>query len=74
MRMKFGKYLRDQAFPEWRFYYVDYEGLKRLLRERQEGEAISEAEEAAFVDTLEKEIQKVPRRGPQSPVPIGLTG
>lgn len=60
--MKFGKYLRDQAFPEWRFYYVDYEGLKRLLRERQEGEAISEAEEAAFVDTLEKEIQKVPER------------
>ena len=63
--MKFGKYLRDQALAEWRFYYIDYDGLKHLLRERPEGEAISEAEEAAFVDTLEKEIQKVEssRRG-----------
>lgn len=57
--MKFGKYLRDQAFSEWRFYYIDYDGLKRLLKQRQEGEAISEAEEATFVDALEKEMQKV---------------
>lgn len=57
--MKFGKYLRDQAFPEWRFYYIDYDGLKRLLKQRQEDEAISEAEEATFVDALEKEMQKV---------------
>jgi len=31
--MKFGKYLEKQTRPEWRAYYLDYNGLKDLLKE-----------------------------------------
>jgi SPX domain protein involved in polyphosphate accumulation len=31
--MKFGKYLQDKARPEWRQAYVDYKGLKDLIKE-----------------------------------------
>jgi SPX domain protein involved in polyphosphate accumulation len=57
--MKFAKYLRDQAHHEWRFYYIDYEGLKKALKERSDSNQFSEAEEALFVESLEHEIQKV---------------
>lgn len=57
--MKFGQYLQENIFPEWRFYYIDYDGLKRLLKEREIGETFSEQDEATFVDSLEKEMQKV---------------
>lgn len=57
--MKFGKYLHENTLPEWRFYYIDYDGLKRLLKDREIGETFSEQDEATFVETLEKEMQKV---------------
>lgn len=57
--MKFGKYLLDSIFPDWRFYYLDYDRLKRVLKERVEGEIFSETDEAHFVESLEKEMQKV---------------
>ncbi len=59
--MKFGKYLADNIAPEWRFYYIDYDGLKKLVEEREaSGEAFfAEKDEAHFVDALEKEMQKV---------------
>ena len=31
--MKFGKYLESKARPEWRDYYMDYKGLKDLIKE-----------------------------------------
>ena len=63
--MKFGKYLQENVYPEWRFYYIDYDGLKRLLKEREEDTPFSEGDEAMFVESLEKEMQKVP---PPSPI------
>lgn len=31
--MKFGKYLEKQAKEEWRAFYLDYKGLKDLIKE-----------------------------------------
>lgn len=57
--MKFGKYLQENVYPEWKFYYIDYDGLKKLLKERGEEEFFSERDEAVFVEGLEREMQKV---------------
>jgi SPX domain protein involved in polyphosphate accumulation len=57
-RMKFGKYLQENVYPEWRFYYIDYDGLKRILKERRVGESFAEKDEAHFVESLDKEMQK----------------
>lgn len=62
--MKFGEYLEANLYPEWRFYYVDYEGLKYMLKGRGNEEdggdvGFSEKDEANFVEALEKEMEKV---------------
>ena len=57
--MKFGNYLKEHTFSEWRFYYIDYDRLKRQLRDRDPNGIIPERDEAAFVENLEKEMQKV---------------
>lgn len=57
--MKFGKFLQENAYSEWRFYYIDYEGLKKMLKSRPEGETATEYDEAEFVDCLEHEMRKV---------------
>jgi len=31
--MKFGNYLEQQARPEWQASYIDYKGLKDLIKE-----------------------------------------
>lgn len=31
--MKFGKYLESKQRPEWRTHYLDYKGLKDLIKE-----------------------------------------
>lgn len=60
--MKFGKYLEENLYKDWKFHYIDYEGLKDMLRgrEMEQGNNIfSEREEAKFVEALEKEMEKV---------------
>lgn len=32
--MKFGKQFQGKIYPEWRFYYVDYDRLKRMIKDR----------------------------------------
>jgi len=56
--MKFGKTIRSVAHPPWADKYVDYKGLKKLLKplENQSGSA---EEEAAFVTKIYAEIDKV---------------
>ncbi len=44
---------------EWRFYYLDYDLLKRVIKERTTGKEFTEYDEASFVETFDKEIQKV---------------
>ncbi len=57
--MKFGEYLEGNLFPEWRFYYIDYAGLKQKLLGRNENGEFSERDEANFVEALEREMEKV---------------
>lgn len=58
--MKFGQSLLEKIKPEWKFYYIDYDGLKKLIKDRTStGGYFEESDEANFVDYLEKEMQKV---------------
>lgn len=58
--MKFGENLKQKIKPEWKFYYIDYDGLKQLIKERTSAkDFFEESDEANFVDHLEKEMQKV---------------
>ena len=60
--MRFGQYLQDNMHQEWKFHYIDYEGLKEMIKGRvaENGPNIfSERDEAKFVEALEKEVEKV---------------
>lgn len=58
--MKFGKQIVEKAYHEWRFYYMDYNGLKQLLKSRsQAGAFFQVSDEAKFVECLEREMEKV---------------
>ncbi|KAJ1642396.1 hypothetical protein LPJ64_005761 [Coemansia asiatica] len=56
--MKFGQQLRESLFPDWKFYYVDYAGLKRFLYERAD-KGYTADDEAEFVKLLDGELEKV---------------
>lgn len=56
--MKFGKQLANKVYSDWRFYYLEYDKLKEMLKERSD-ENFSEEDEALFVERLEKEVSKV---------------
>ncbi|KAJ2762685.1 vacuolar transporter chaperone, partial [Coemansia nantahalensis] len=56
--MKFGQQLRDSLFPDWKFYYVDYPGLKRFLYDRSL-KGYTADDEAEFVTRLGGELDKV---------------
>ena len=58
--MKFGETLKQKIKSEWKFYYIDYDGLKKLIKERTSAkDFFEESDEANFVDHLESEMQKV---------------
>lgn len=58
--MKFGSSFKESIVPEWKFYYMDYDDLKRMIKERTtSGSFFEEGDEAAFVAKLESELQKV---------------
>jgi SPX domain protein involved in polyphosphate accumulation len=54
--MKFGTQLSNALHPEWKFHYVDYDDLKRLLKNRDS--EFNEQKEALFVTRLESELEK----------------
>lgn len=56
--MKFGKHIRSVAFPAWADRYVDYKGLKKLLKPLEDGQGSAE-EEQTFVSAINAEIDKV---------------
>ncbi|KAJ2498680.1 hypothetical protein GGH96_004111 [Coemansia sp. RSA 1972] len=56
--MKFGQQLRESLFPDWKFYYVDYSGLKRFLYERTD-KGYTADDESEFVKLLDSELEKV---------------
>jgi SPX domain protein involved in polyphosphate accumulation len=57
--MKFGAQLKEGLYPEWRFYYLDYDGLKHQLKERTKSNNYQETDEAYYVELLERELEKV---------------
>ncbi|KAI9356546.1 VTC domain-containing protein [Zopfochytrium polystomum] len=58
--MKFAARLREQIYQPWQFYYLDYDGLKRLLKDRTSSTGgFSDQDEASFVEMLERELEKV---------------
>ncbi|TPX66731.1 hypothetical protein SpCBS45565_g04244 [Spizellomyces sp. 'palustris'] len=57
--MKFGLQLANSLYQEWRFYYIDYDELKRQLKTGLKNDGFNEQKEAAFVETLERELEKV---------------
>ncbi|KAJ3005913.1 vacuolar transporter chaperone [Thoreauomyces humboldtii] len=57
--MKFGLQLSSSLYQEWRFYYIDYDELKRQLKHGLQNNGFNEQKEAAFVETMERELEKV---------------
>lgn len=60
--MLFGVKLQNEIYPPWKDYYIDYEGLKRMLKENiltDASEGWTERDEKAFVAELDSELQKV---------------
>ncbi|CAG8492214.1 1378_t:CDS:2 [Paraglomus occultum] len=57
--MKFGHHLKTSLYPEWTFYYLDYEGLKVELKKGTRGKQWDEDAETSFMELLEKELDKV---------------
>ena len=58
--MTFAENYREAWYPEWKFYYVDYEKLRDMINKKTIGEKkFEEADEAHFIEELESEMQKV---------------
>ncbi|CEL55103.1 Vacuolar transporter chaperone 4 OS=Schizosaccharomyces pombe (strain 972 / ATCC 24843) GN=vtc4 PE=1 SV=2 [Rhizoctonia solani AG-1 IB] len=57
--MKFGQKIKNDSYAEWRAYYLDYTGLKKVLKAKtSEGEWTSDDEDK-FVAKLEAELEKI---------------
>jgi SPX domain protein involved in polyphosphate accumulation len=65
--MRFGSTLRKSIYPPWREHYVDYDKLKKLLKESDSGssndgedDTWTAEDESAFVDEImNKQLEKV---------------
>ncbi|KAI8372115.1 VTC domain-containing protein [Blakeslea trispora] len=57
--MKFGHTLRTSLYPEWTQYYLDYDGLKAILRKKEMCHTWTEDDESEFVKSLEKNLTRV---------------
>ncbi|KAG2219768.1 hypothetical protein INT45_008599 [Circinella minor] len=57
--MKFGSRLKDAIYPEWREYYIDYDGLKKKLRKAEKDRPFTEKDETEFVEVLDNNLEKI---------------
>jgi SPX domain protein involved in polyphosphate accumulation len=58
--MRFGGTLRASIYPPWKEHYVEYDKLKRLLKENDDDDTWTAEDESAFVDELmNNQLQKV---------------
>lgn len=58
--MKFGNLLNSKLYKEWKFYYIDYDRLKGILKETvQKKGDLDQYDEQVFVEILDNELQKV---------------
>ncbi|GLB40341.1 putative VTC domain containing protein [Lyophyllum shimeji] len=57
--MKFGRKIRTSLYNEWRPYYIDYNKLKRILKDRTTEGLWTDEDEEEFKVLLEKELDKI---------------
>ncbi|KAF9979790.1 vacuolar transporter chaperone, partial [Modicella reniformis] len=57
--MKFGAQLKNQRAPHWKYHYVDYDGLKTLIKTKSDEREFTEKDEAEFVKLLDAELERV---------------
>ncbi|KAF9287940.1 vacuolar transporter chaperone [Mortierella alpina] len=57
--MKFGTQLKAHLAPHWKYHFVDYDGLKALLKSKSHEREFTEEDEAQFVKLLNAELDKV---------------
>lgn len=60
IKMLFGVRLANEIYPAWKAHYMDYEKLKKLLKESTiGGEAYNDYDENQFVTKLDEELKQV---------------
>ncbi|GAA5905699.1 Vtc4p [Sporobolomyces salmoneus] len=57
--MKFGAVIKDALYQDWQASYIDYGGLKRLLKDRMADHKWDDADEADFLKALGGELDKI---------------
>ncbi|EPT01373.1 hypothetical protein FOMPIDRAFT_124628 [Fomitopsis schrenkii] len=57
--MKFGRKISNDLYNEWRPFYINYNLLKRELKERTTAHVWSDVDERDFTAMLEKELDKI---------------
>ncbi|KAJ6624040.1 VTC domain-containing protein [Mycena sp. CBHHK59/15] len=57
--MKFGRKISTDLYNEWRPFYLDYNHLKRELKDRTTGREWNTTDEKEFTVLLEKELDKI---------------
>lgn len=57
--MKFGRKISTALYDEWRPFYLDYAGLKRILKDRTASKEWNDKDEKDFTRFLERELDKI---------------
>lgn len=57
--MKFGQKLEASLYPEWRFQYLDYDALKKEIKQRCAKGVFTDQDESDYVRLLENELDKI---------------
>ncbi|KAF9919063.1 vacuolar transporter chaperone [Linnemannia zychae] len=57
--MKFGSQLKASRAPHWKYYFVDYDGLKAHLKSRSLERNFTQQDESDFIKLLNIELEKV---------------
>jgi len=57
--MKFGKDLQQYRAPGWEDDYIDYKGLKLILKQLENPEVTKEDVDGEFFQELEENLEKV---------------
>ena len=56
--MKFGQQIKKSTYADWRYYYLDYDAVKKLLKSGNGIDGVfNESDELAFVERLEVELE-----------------